>query len=442
MFVHDNKTNIDCLDRSDESEMKRHSFGRPPRLEYIGISIFRCEERTCRFHHSFSCGDGEYVFNLMLPSFINHCFNYRNKLISHITLTSLDHVSNINCRQILLCLIMLSINTESFCTYIFENFFHDKNCKSLDMDCSSEWITVPEQSIIYGFFQFVYRTNRSMVEWSQSIIPDLICFHAEQCSALLFCGINIDMNTKLTYRAKRCLAIGTEQSCSHSSLFHCSRSMRCISYHRLVDDFQDCYFNEDELYPSCQLNDSYRFICELDHKKCLSPVAISNLLYECSNFEDKLSISELTYKSQPTFSRFCDGFLEMIDTNETDDTSCELWPCDNPYTHCDGNWNCPNGTDELNCSHKMYSSNEYQSTPIHGRFDLYLTTYRLGFFPPISTNTNSHRSIDTLNQDINASTIIYPLPNWYCNRRIPILVASNETTICLCPPTYFGLRCQ
>ncbi|CAF3331069.1 unnamed protein product [Rotaria sp. Silwood2] len=168
----------------------------------------------------------------------------------------------------------------------------------------------------------------------------------------------------LTDRAKRCLAIGTEQSCSHSSLFHCSRSMRCISYHRLVDDFQDCYFNEDELYPSCQLNDSHRFICELDHKKCLSPVAISNLLYECSNFEDELSISELTYKSQPPFSRFCDGFLEMIDTNETDDTSCELWPCDNPYTHCDGNWNCPNGTDELNCSHKMYSSNEYQSTPI------------------------------------------------------------------------------
>ncbi|CAF3037829.1 unnamed protein product [Rotaria sp. Silwood2] len=91
-------------------------------------------------------------------------------------------------------------------------------------------------------------------------------------------------------------------------------------------------------------------------------------------------------------------------------------------------------TDDTYCFFKKIYSD--------GRFDPYLTTYQLGFFPPISTNTNSHRSIDTLNQDINASTIIYPLPNWYCNRRIPILVASNETTICLCPPTYFGLRCQ
>jgi hypothetical protein len=25
-------------------------------------------------------------------------------------------------------------------------------------------------------------------------------------------------------------------------------------------------------------------------------------------------------------------------SNETDETNCHLWPCDNPYTHCNGEW--------------------------------------------------------------------------------------------------------
>ena len=54
---------------------------------------------------------------------------------------------------------------------------------------------------------------------------------------------------------RRCLTIGTELSCSNSSLFHCSLSSKCISYHRLVDGFQDFYYGEDESYLACQLND-------------------------------------------------------------------------------------------------------------------------------------------------------------------------------------------
>ena len=42
-------------------------------------------------------------------------------------------------------------------------------------------------------------------------------------------------------------------------------------------------------------------------------------------------------------------FFYSRTSNETDETDCELWPCDAPYTHCDGKWNRPNGCDELNC---------------------------------------------------------------------------------------------
>ena len=35
--------------------------------------------------------------------------------------------------------------------------------------------------------------------------------------------------------------------------------------------------------------------------------------------------------------------------NETDETECEQWECHNIYTHCNGEWNCPNGEDEIGC---------------------------------------------------------------------------------------------
>ncbi len=35
--------------------------------------------------------------------------------------------------------------------------------------------------------------------------------------------------------------------------------------------------------------------------------------------------------------------------NQTDETECDHWECDNKYTHCDRIWNCPNGKDEIYC---------------------------------------------------------------------------------------------
>lgn len=56
------------------------------------------------------------------------------------------------------------------------------------------------------------------------------------------------------------------------------------------------------------------------------------------------------------FQYVCDGFVDLsaklIDgRNETDESECEQWECDNIYTHCDDTWNCLNSADELDCDY-------------------------------------------------------------------------------------------
>jgi hypothetical protein len=120
--------------------------------------------------------------------------------------------------------------------------------------------------------------------------------------------------------AQRCLTVGTDLSCSNSSLFHCPNSSKCISYHPLVDGFDDCYYKEDETFFACQLNHSQRFVCESDSNKYLSPIAIGNLVNDCPDEEHEMSFSELIYAKQPPFSRFCDGISETPSKNKTDET--------------------------------------------------------------------------------------------------------------------------
>jgi hypothetical protein len=50
----------------------------------------------------------------------------------------------------------------------------------------------------------------------------------------------------------------------------------------------------------------------------------------------------------------CDGFTELLPImiegrNETDETECDYFSCNNIYTRCDRVWNCPDGVDEVNC---------------------------------------------------------------------------------------------
>ncbi|UJR16799.1 hypothetical protein I4U23_003698 [Adineta vaga] len=417
-------------------------------------------------------------------------------------------------------------------------------------------------------FHFIYLSNRSFSDFYHYVQPNYICFYPKDCLQLVKDAIDIGLNNGLicyytndiseesitneTQIRKvldklflRCVTTGIERTCSHSSLFHCSISLKCISKHRLVDGISDCYYNEDELFDSCQLNDSQRFICSSEPNKCLAPIALYNRKYECQGKEDEMDeIQRNILKGYVPIGLICDGVKEQLleHANDTDETDCKYWPCNNPYTRCNGVSTCLDGTDELNCPLLEYSintgqcskqivtnlfceraihsiANKFDSKIVHVtnntvldyatnknrtkcfitpkcyslpqicqfdvlntlfdqlchlpealvcllelfywkpilrtnicHFNLYtsskddqvqsaFTSTQLGYFPIVSSAlSNSNNS--NMKTTTSIETLTKTFKNWYCNRGILVFHKNNQTKTCLCPPTYFGHRCQ
>ncbi len=195
-----------------------------------------------------------------------------------------------------------------------------ESCEPLSEHCSSEWLVLPARPILFGVFQFVYLTNRSVEEFRKNVAPDFVCFNAQQCPKLLesliprkildglICSSISNLITVNKIRdfkmvefyfcklGEQCLKTGVDQSCTNPSDFYCSKSMKCISFNRVGDGKTDCFYSDDELFDACQLNQSNRFICKSEKNKSLMPTAVGNGLYDCTLGEDEI----LTYTQNLT----------------------------------------------------------------------------------------------------------------------------------------------
>lgn len=264
----------------------------------------------------------------------------------------------------------------------------DKECEPLSQHCSTEWVVIPEYPMMFGFFQFVYLTNRTISEFQANPMPDFICFDGQKCLALLnlIIPINIidglvcchasnlvqdieyldfyDFLSRFPKLSDHCTKLGVATSCPNSSYFHCNESLECIPYRRFGDGIFDCFYGEDETYSACHLNDSNRFICESDRNICLSPVVLGNGMTECPSGEDESRAYTNDLVKLLPFASLCDGIRNAatlsLNIEENDETNCAWWPCSNPYTRCDRYLHCPNGIDELGCSNTKCAPDEFQ----------------------------------------------------------------------------------
>jgi hypothetical protein len=150
--------------------------------------------------------------------------------------------------------------------------------------------------------------------------------------------------------------------CNSSIMYQCINSSKCISKYRIGDGLSDCDYGDDEeekvIYDIClKFQPTTLFQCTTTNK-CIHLRMIKNDHCDCGCDEDgfcddeTLELNDL--RRHTSFRYICDGTTDLLPItvdgrDETDETECELWQCNNTYTRCDGIWNCLNGADEVDC---------------------------------------------------------------------------------------------
>lgn len=281
----------------------------------------------------------------------------------------------------------------------FKDFeYHSDNysqCIQIIQNKCSDMFFFPSLPIIFTDIYFAYMKNDFQIGTSVVNTPFYVCFSQSRYNFSNFTTIifnntacfdaKIILRYSFEYRLVIDLYIAsivelykafqkyhliynyTTEICNRSSMYQCLHSSKCISLSRLMDTYYDCPYMDDENFT--QIN-SEKVIKQLNktHFKCpktgryIHPSLVENNDCDCS-IDSRLcedGYLNITYlNTHIVFQPICDGFVdkspELInDRNETDETECEQWKCNNTYTRCNNVWNCPNGADETGC--KSYST--------------------------------------------------------------------------------------
>ena len=126
----------------------------------------------------------------------------------------------------------------------------------------------------------------------------------------------------------------------------------CLDWSEICDGKVDC------LNGGIDENDCWQIEihqCEFDEYRCMNGQCISQSflrdntdVFDCADKTDGLLLTQggsaYACNRKPALVNCDDLIIEIDGKNETDETEC-----DNVYTYCNNEWNCPNGRDELGC---------------------------------------------------------------------------------------------
>jgi hypothetical protein len=377
-FFNDGLYDPECLDSTDEnydiSPLQNDILG----FYYCFVDpSFRCEDA---FHPQpgldFTCGDGQQNFlqlftpNDSSPKSWSTCWNGRDLMLRKLLLLDAEQTNlTYECWVLMSCLTYAGV--AGMCKDLCNNTASDAYCEiQIQSKCNvSPYVIFPLISISPSNGQAGYWTGRTILYKARpnvKTLPDFFCYDVHLCpyfsptfkighrTCINHSDIGLDKFANQARLFDQCLTInksGNETDCFHPSLFHCPGTSKCISKRRLLDGIVDCYGSTDETYVgSCQLNDKHRFQCTSEDK-CVSHIAVQDNIKHCRGGEDEMALYEVTLY----YLNLCNGYTHMSqilvdEQNETDETNCEEWPCDNQYTRCDGAWTCRDGADEVNCN--------------------------------------------------------------------------------------------
>ncbi|UJR12030.1 hypothetical protein I4U23_016208 [Adineta vaga] len=377
-FLHDGPHSFECLDATDEYlKIRTNNFG----LNQVvfGEPAFEEEDIICPIRYDSPSN----LFRLT-----SSCTSKRNQLLGQLLFDSAPALISNDCWIAVICQLNIIQLPNQQCYSHCSGF----TCSNIINHTCPDMINVPAGAVLFGHIFFVYTKQDLLDPLFRMLPPRYVCYNDQFCdgfypnkSLLSFdtstCRHPVDFPLdfgrpppKHTWLNKYVLPLyqklshcnkinhNYSSSCNNVTMYQCMNSSKCIPKYRLCNFVADCDYSDDEqcssINGSCLLyglDDLFK--CNTQNW-CISPALVQDRECHCSTDEigvcEDEQISLLYSRSQISFPTICDGFTELTPIiingrNETDETECEYWQCNNTYTRCDGFWNCFNGADEVGC---------------------------------------------------------------------------------------------